>query len=62
MIKVITDEIYAKMVKEAESAAANGHTYTRFEMFSVLEKMNIELNGESVKAIEKLYADGFIKE
>lgn len=62
MIKKVTDELYAMLVKEAETATANGHTYSRFGMLEVFGKLGIEINGDTIKAIEKLYADGFVNE
>lgn len=62
MIKKVNDELYAQLVKEAETATANGRTYTRFGMLECFERFGIEINGETVTAIERLYADGFVKE
>lgn len=55
-------ELYAALVKEAEAATAGGHTYTRFQMLYVLDKLGAELNRDTVDLIEKLYADGFVNE
>ena len=59
-LTVVTDELYAELVKEAETATANGHTYNQFEMLGVLEKFEIVLNGNSFNAVERLVAEGYV--
>ena len=61
MKKKMTDELYAKLVNEAEKATTKGHTYTRFEMLEVFDELGIELNGDTFSGVERLYADGFVK-
>lgn len=53
-------ELYAALVKEAESIIADGITPSRFEMLKILtDDMGAELNRDAVDLIEKLYRDGF---
>lgn len=57
-----TDELYAALVKEAEAYTANGQTLTRFEMLKVMDGWDIKLNRDTIALVEKLHADGFVKE
>lgn len=67
MSKDITDErkteLYAALVKEAESIIADGLTPSRFEMLRILcDEWGVELNRDALDLVDKLYRDGFASE
>lgn len=55
------DEVYARLVKEAEKIQADGLTPSRFEMLKILcDEWGHEINRDAINLIEKLYVDGFV--
>lgn len=55
-------ELYALLTRLAESYTKNEQTLTRFEMLKIMCEFGFELNLDTIDMVEKLYADGFVKE
>lgn len=57
------EELYARLVNEAEKLKADGRTPSRFYMLGVLtDEWGVELNRDATDLVDKLYADGFCNE
>jgi hypothetical protein len=57
------EELYAALVTEAEARTTADHTPSRFEMLGVLcDDWGHIINRDATDLIDKLYADGFVKE
>lgn len=60
MTDVRKTELYAALVREAESITADGLVPSRFEMLRILtDEWGVELNLDAMVLIEMLYRDGF---